>query len=69
MAHVSVQIQWPAGLDALPAGARARVTVEDATEADASSTVLAETFLDDLDVAVPAVAELDVPDVVAERRW
>ena len=63
MAHVSVQIQWPAGLDALPADARARVTVEDATRADASSVVVAETVLDDLDIGAPAVAELDVGEV------
>jgi hypothetical protein len=63
VAHVSVQIQWPDGLENLPPGSRARVTVEDATEADASSTVLAETVLEDLDPATAPVAEIDVPDV------
>lgn len=63
MAHVSVQIEWPPGLEALPPDARARVTVEDTTQADASSVVVAETVLDDLDLTRPAVADLDVGEV------
>lgn len=63
MALVSVQIEWPPGLTELPAGARARVMVEDATRADESSVVVAETVLTDLDVSRPAVAELDVKEV------
>ena len=63
MARVSVQIQWPAGLEALPPDARAQVTVEDATQADASSVVVAETVLADLDPTRPAVADLEVGEV------
>ena len=62
MTRVSVQIQWPDGVD-LPPGARARVTVEDVTEADASGRVLGETVLEGLSTGTPAVAEVDVPDV------
>ena len=51
MARVSVQIEWPPGLTSLPPDARAHVTVEDATRADASSVVIAETVLADLDVS------------------
>src|SRR5918993_4529328 len=63
MARVSVQIEWPPGLTVLPADTRAHVTVEDATRADESSVVVAETELTDLDVGRPAVAELDVGEV------
>ncbi|MET0838399.1 MAG: YbaY family lipoprotein [Marmoricola sp.] len=63
MAHVSVQIEWPTGLEELPPDARAQVTVEDATLADASSVVIAETVLADLDLARPAVADLEVGEV------
>ncbi len=63
MSRVSVQIEWPPGLTALPPDARAHVTVEDATRADASSVVLAETVLADLDVSRPAVAEVEVGEV------
>jgi uncharacterized lipoprotein YbaY len=63
MARVSVQIEWPPGLTTLPPAARAHVTVEDATLADASSVVIAETVLADLDVTQPAVAELEVGEV------
>jgi len=60
MAVVTVQIEWPEDLRALPANARARVTVEDTTRSDASSVVLGETVLDDLDLGTPAVAHVDV---------
>ena len=63
MARVTVEIAWPEGLTTLPDDARARVTVEDATVADASSVVLAETVLEDLDPGRPAVAELEVGEV------
>jgi uncharacterized lipoprotein YbaY len=63
VAHVSVQIQWPPGLTQLPPDARAQVTVEDVTVADASSVVVAETVLVDLDPSRPAVAELEVGEV------
>jgi hypothetical protein len=63
MARVSVQIEWPPGLTTLPPGTRARVTLEDATRADASSVVVAETVLDDLDLSRPAVAHLDAGEV------
>ncbi len=63
MARVSVQIEWPPGLTSLPPDTRARVTLEDATRADASSVVVAETVLDDLDLSRPAVAELDAGEV------
>ena len=63
MPRVSVQIEWPPGLTSLPPDARAHVTVEDATRADASSVVIAETVLADLDVSKPAVASLDVGTV------
>jgi uncharacterized lipoprotein YbaY len=63
MPRVSVQLDWPAGVTAVPADARAVVTVEDVSRADAASTVVASTELTDLDVSRPAVAEVDVPDV------
>jgi hypothetical protein len=63
MARVSVRIEWPPGLTSLPPDSRAHVTVEDATRADASSVVVAETVLADLDVSRPAVAEVEVGDV------
>ena len=63
MARVTVQIEWPPGLTTLPAEARAHVMVEDATRADDSSVVLAETVLTDLDVTRPAVAEVEVGEV------
>lgn len=63
MARVTVEIAWPEGLTTLPDDARARVTVEDATVADAASVVLAETVLEDLDPSRPAVAELEVGEV------
>lgn len=60
MARVHVQIEWPPGITTLPPGARAHVTVEDASRADASSVVLAETVLSDLDLTRPASAEVEV---------
>ncbi len=63
MARVSVQIEWPPGLTSLPPDARARVTLEDSTRADAASVVVASTELTDLDVTRPATAELEVDDV------
>jgi hypothetical protein len=63
MAQVWVQIEWPPGLATLPPGARAHVTIEDATRADESSVVVAETELTDLDVSRPAVAELEAGEV------
>ena len=63
MARVVVRIEWPEGLTTLPPGARARVTVEEATRADASSTVLGETVLTDLDPGAAPVAEVEVPEV------
>src|SRR5689334_13121258 len=63
MARVSVQIEWPPGLDSLPPDTRAQVTVEDATHADAASVVVGSTELTDLDVSHPATAEVDVDDV------
>ena len=63
MPQVSVQIEWPPGLTTLPPDAMAHVTVEDATRADASSVVVAETVLADLDPSRPAVAQVDVGEV------
>jgi predicted transcriptional regulator len=63
MARVNVQIEWPDDLRALPEHAQARVTVEDVTQADASSVVIAERVLDDLAVDQPAVAEVEVGEV------
>jgi hypothetical protein len=63
MARVTVQIEWPEDLRALPANARARVTVEDTTRSDASSVVLGETVLVDLDPGAPTVTQVDVGDV------
>jgi hypothetical protein len=60
MARVTVQIEWPDDLQALPANARARITVEDTTRSDESSVVLGETLLDDLDPGRPAVAQVEV---------
>jgi uncharacterized lipoprotein YbaY len=62
MPRVSVQIEWPPGLTELPPGARARVTVEDATRADAASVVLASKDLIDLDPGRPASTELEVAE-------
>ena len=44
MAHVTVHLSWPEGYRP-PSGARARVTVEDVTQADASSVVVGEAML------------------------
>lgn len=63
MPRVHVQIDWPPGLDPLPATAQARVTVEDAGRADADSVVLAQTVLTKLSADHPALAEIEVPDV------
>ncbi len=63
MSRVTVQIEWPEGLGALPPNARARVTVEDTTRSDASSVVVGETVLDDLDLGAPTVTQVDVGDV------
>lgn len=62
MTAVTVQIQWPVDLQALPANARARVTVEDVTRADEASVVLAESVLDELDVAQAPVVVVEVGD-------
>jgi hypothetical protein len=62
MAHVVVQLQWPEGVE-LPPDAVARVTVEDATQADASSVVLGETVLDNVDATTTTVADVEVPEV------
>jgi hypothetical protein len=63
MARVNVQIEWPDNLRALPEHAQARVTVEDVTQADASSVVIAESVLDDLTADQVAVAEVEVGEV------
>ena len=63
MARVSVQIEWPPDVTTLPPDSRAHVTLEDATRADESSVVVAETVLTDHDVSRPAVAELEVGEV------
>jgi uncharacterized lipoprotein YbaY len=63
MSTVNVQIEWPEGLEPLPDSARARVTVEDASLADASSQVLGEAVLDGLSTEEPASAEIAVDDV------
>lgn len=63
MAQVTVQIEWPEDLQALPTNARARITVEDTTRSDASSVVLGETVLEDLDLGKPAVAQVEVGEV------
>jgi hypothetical protein len=60
MAAVTVQIEWPEGLQALPANARAWVTVEDVTRADESAVVLAESIVDDLDAARAPRAVVEV---------
>ncbi|GAA4115950.1 hypothetical protein GCM10022415_12670 [Knoellia locipacati] len=63
MATVHVQIEWPDGAP-LPEDPCARVTVEDVTDLDAASTVVAETVLEDLDpTAGPATTSLEVPEV------
>ena len=63
MAVVTVQIEWPEDLRALPANARARITVEDTTRSDESSVVLGESLLEDLDLGRPAAAQVEVGDV------
>jgi Type III secretion system lipoprotein chaperone (YscW) len=63
MARVKVRIEWPDNLQALPEHAQARVTVEDVTQADASSVVLAERVLDDLTADQEAVTQLEVGEV------
>lgn len=60
MAAVTVQIEWPEGLQALPRNARARVTVEDVTRADESAVVVAESIIDDLDAAKAPRAVVEV---------
>lgn len=63
MTSVTVQIEWPPELEALPEAARARVTVEDVSFADASSTVVGETVLTHLATDRPAVAVVEVGEV------
>jgi uncharacterized lipoprotein YbaY len=63
MATVNVRIEWPEGMEPLPEAARARVTVEDASYADASSQVLGEAVLEDLSTEQPASAQIAVDDV------
>ncbi len=63
MALVTVRIEWPESLPVLPEGARARVTVEDSTNADASSVVVAEATLRDLVPGRETLAELEVEEV------
>lgn len=63
MPRVTVTIEWPPGLQSLPADARARVTVEDATRADASSVVVGTSILTDLDLSHAPAAEVDVENV------
>lgn len=60
MAAVTVQIEWPEGLQALPRNARARVTVDDVTRADESAVVVAESIIDDLDAAKAPRAVVEV---------
>jgi len=63
MARVNVRIEWPDNLPALPEHAQALVTVEDVTQADASSVVIAERVLGDLTVGQAAETELEVGEV------
>ncbi|MCW2762192.1 MAG: hypothetical protein JWR85_2393 [Marmoricola sp.] len=63
MARVTVQVEWPDGLQSLPENAQARITVEDATLADESSVVLGESVVDDLDVDHPPLVEVDIGEV------
>lgn len=63
MPRVTVKIEWPPGLTSLPADVRARITVEDATQADASSVVVGTSILTDLDLSHGPVAEVDVDDI------
>lgn len=63
MPIVTVHIEWPPELERLPRSARARVTVEDTSLADAASVVVGETVLRALDTSHPAVAEVEVGDV------
>jgi hypothetical protein len=62
-ATVTVQIEWPDSMRALPDNARARVTVEDTTRSDEPSVVIGEALLDDLDPGQPVVALVEVGDV------
>jgi uncharacterized lipoprotein YbaY len=63
MTTVNVRIDWPEGLEPLPQSARARVTVEDASRADAPSQVLGEAVLEGLSIEKPASAQIAVDDV------
>ncbi|WP_404386262.1 YbaY family lipoprotein [Knoellia locipacati] len=62
MTTVHVQIEWPEGI-ALPAGACARVSVEDVSALDAAATVVGETVLEELDPSGPTRAAVEVDDV------
>jgi type III secretion system (T3SS) chaperone YscW len=63
MPTVKVRIDWPQDAEPLPESARARVTVEDASLADAASQVLGEAVLEGLSIEQPATAEVSVDDV------
>jgi hypothetical protein len=63
MARVNVRIEWPDNLRALPEHAQVRVTVEDVTQADASSVVIAERILDDLTADQVVDTELEVGEI------
>lgn len=63
MPLVHVKIQWPTGIEPLPDDAITRVTVEDATRADASSVVVGESVLHSVDTTSPSTAVVEVGDI------
>ncbi|GAA4405460.1 hypothetical protein GCM10023168_19150 [Fodinibacter luteus] len=63
MPTLTVRIVWPPDLTRLPPDARARITVEDVSRADAPSRVVAETVVTELDLEDGPVVALDVDPV------
>jgi hypothetical protein len=63
MPTIDVHIEWPPDTEPLPDSARARVTVEDVSRADAASRVLGEAVLDGLSLNRAAIARVDVGEV------
>jgi uncharacterized lipoprotein YbaY len=69
MAEVKVSIEWPDHGVELPASAKAHVTVEDVTLADASSVAVAGVVADQLRTDHPMTVVVDVPEVDPSHRY
>jgi hypothetical protein len=62
MPGVQVRIEWPDGV-MLPEGAWARVTIEDVSQMDSESIVVAERVIEHVSTDAPLVTEVEVGTV------